>query len=229
MEAVQSLTPDLNNIIESPATDENTLSSKQTKHSLQIPLFVHGKTWRELPFLPKPEQLDLPPKYVADLLVGLYFNHLHYTFPVLYKPYFMEQCQRIYSRQGDKSADGKFLSVFFAVCACASSLLSADTSSSGFPGIDYYEKALLLHFASIGQASLEKVQCLALLAMCTAGWNTLSTSWNYTGQAARVAQDLGMHLSSLVSTQKSQKEWSMCSLFRYQKWITHYTTSRRLE
>lgn len=92
--------------------------------------------------------------------------------------------------------------VFFAVCACASGLLPS-TSERGFPGIEYYEKALLLHYASPGQASWENVQCLALLAMCAASWNTLTRSWSLAGQAVRSAMDIGLHLSNRYVSRSS--------------------------
>lgn len=166
--------------------------------SIEIPLFVHGLQWRELPHLPKPEALNLPPRYVADMLVGLYFNQFHYTFPVLYKPHFMEQYRQLYIVRKETGWDRNFLSVFFAVCACASSLVASDGNNSTFPGLEYYERALLVHYSTTGQATMERAQCLALVSMCCAGWNTLSLSWHFAGQAVKAAQDLGMHLGRLV-------------------------------
>lgn len=167
---------------------------------LEVPLFVHGQRWPELPHLPKADQLSRPPQYIADLLVNLYFDQLHYTLPVLHKPHFLARYKCLNSSKSPEHLDKRFLSVFFAVCACAASLLPSDGKSARFPGLDYYEKSLLLHYASHGEASLEGVQCLALLAMCSAGWNTLTQSWNYAGRAVRAAQDLGIHLSSLVGS-----------------------------
>lgn len=36
-------------------------------------------------FLPLPENLSRPPRYVADILIRLYFDELHCAFPVLSK------------------------------------------------------------------------------------------------------------------------------------------------
>ncbi|KAL6400864.1 hypothetical protein AUP68_16582 [Ilyonectria robusta] len=214
VEAVQSITPGQSLESESPVYGGNKkdpLAWGDANPPFEIPFFVHGQKWRELPYLPKPEQLSRPPQYVADVLVGLYFDQFHYTFPVLYKPHFMAQYKRMNSTRTEKAPDKRFLSVFFAVCACASSLIPSDGNPSRFSGLDYYEKALLLHFTMNGEASLERVQCLALLSMCCAGWNTLSTSWHFAGQAVRAAQDLGMHLSGLVSN--SDAKYLMADLF----------------
>ncbi|CVK95812.1 uncharacterized protein FMAN_13738 [Fusarium mangiferae] len=169
----------------------------------ELPFFIHGLRWRDLPYLPKAEDMNLPPKYMADMLVGLYFEHYHYTFPVLYKPHFVESYKGLYTSPRGSLQDSGFLSVFFAVCACASSLTAPDGNHSSFPGLEFYEKALVLHCATTGQATKYRAQCLALMSMCCAGWNTLSTSWNFAGQAVRASQELGMHLEITTATTES--------------------------
>jgi hypothetical protein len=202
IDAVKSLSPGQSADSESPgmlSVNRSIGDHESTSQSLEIPLFVHGQRWPDLPHLPKADQLSRPPHYIADLLVNLYFDQLHFTFPVVYKPHFIACYKQMNAVRDSEPPDRKFLSVFFAVCACASSLLPSNGKSSTFAGLDYYEKALLLHYSTTGEASLERVQCLALLAMCSAGWNTLTQSWTFAGQAIRAAQDLGMHLSSLVN------------------------------
>jgi hypothetical protein len=171
IEAVQSL---------SPGGSSKTAPSKDNEGSeISLPFFIQGQVWPELPYLPQPQDLSRPPQYVSDLLVGIYFDQLHYTFPILYKPDFMRRYQLMNAASGARreTVIGRgFLSVFFAVCACASSLLPRASGTSSLPGIEHYQKALLLHFASSGEVFLEQVQCLGLLALCSAGWNTLSQS-----------------------------------------------------
>ncbi|KAH7014084.1 Zn(II)2Cys6 transcription factor, partial [Microdochium trichocladiopsis] len=191
IEAVKSLTPG--------HSDHEQAQAPSQRQPIEIPLFTHGQVWPELSLLPGPEKLSRPPQYVGDLLVGLYFDQLHYMLPVLYKPDFMARYRQM---KASTTVDKRFLMVFFAICACASNLIPSDSGGSKtarFPGIDYYQKSLLLNFATTGEASLERVQCFALLAMCSAGWNTLSQSWTFAGQAVRAAQDLGMHLSNLAA------------------------------
>ncbi|RDW94073.1 uncharacterized protein DSM5745_01395 [Aspergillus mulundensis] len=193
IEAVQNL---------SPGGASKPIRSIDKNNEISLPFFIQGQVWPELPYLPQPQDLARPPQYVSDLLVGIYFDQLHYTFPILYKPDFMRRYHLMNagartSAKRDTAVGRGFLSVFFAVCACASSLLPRAPGSSSLPGIEYYQKALLLHFASSGEVFLEQVQCLGLLALCSAGWNTLSQSWRFAGQAVRLAQDLGLHVSSL--------------------------------
>ncbi|KAF4536887.1 uncharacterized protein LTHEOB_11755 [Lasiodiplodia theobromae] len=120
-----------------------------------LPFFSGGSsTSLRLPCAVSPEQISFPPQYISDLLVNLYFDHFHYTFPILFKPYFM---------RGER------------------------------PGQEFYEKAWLLYYGAAGQGTIEQVQCLALLSVCSAGWNTLTQAWKFAGQAVRSAQDLGLH------------------------------------
>ncbi|KAK1635549.1 fungal-specific transcription factor domain-containing protein [Colletotrichum phormii] len=193
VEAAKSLLPSL-----ITTTPSSTGVSHETPNlaDLEIPSFVRGKLWPPLPYIPRPESLPRPPQYVSDLLVSLYFDKLHYTFPILIKPHFMNRYQKLLRSGTDSSSPkrGRFLMVFFAVCACASGLLPSNLES-GLPGIEFYQKALLILTASTGESSIEKVQCLGLLSMCSAGWNTLSQSWNLAGQAVRGAIDMGLHVS----------------------------------
>ncbi|KAK7447991.1 hypothetical protein Landi51_06794 [Colletotrichum acutatum] len=209
VEAAKSLLPNL-----AITTPSSTGASHETPNlpDLEIPSFVRGNLWPPLPYIPSPESLPRPPQYVSDLLVSLYFDKLHYTFPILIKPNFMKRYQKLL-RGGPKSSSSKrerFLMVFFAVCACASGLLPYNLES-GLPGIDFYQKALLILAASTGESSIEKVQCLGLLSMCSAGWNTLSQSWNLAGQAVRAAIDMGLHVSghSTVGNRQSPPRMSL--------------------
>ena len=190
IEAVQSLSPETN-----PPTGKQPSIKKS---EVELPFFVHGQTWPEMPYLPQAKDILRPPRYISDLLVGIYFEQLHYTFPILYMPRFMKQYNEMQSMKSDSLIDKGFLSVFFAVCACASCLLPQTPGTSQLVGIEYYQKAQLLFFASSGEVFIEQVQCLGLLSLCSASWNVLAQSWRFAGQAVRIAQDLGLHLSSLV-------------------------------
>ncbi len=194
IEALKTLSPSADTII-SPEGSPATAIDKSVS-LLELPFFVRGQTFPRLPYLPRPELLNRPPRYVSDLLINIYFDQLHYTMPVIYKPHFIQRYNILVNDRTSANVDAGFLSVFFAVCACASGLLPrAPDAGSTFTGMQYYESAILLHYASTGEGTIEQVQCLALLSMCSAGWNTLAQSWKFAGQAVRAAQDLGLHVS----------------------------------
>ena len=217
IEALKALTPST-----APYSPVETNIVERSVSNLELPFFRRGVTFPRPPYLPKAEELPRPPIYVSDLLVNLYFEQLHFTMPVIYKPHFMQRYYLLLNERSGATLDSGFLSVFFAVCACASGLLPREKGgSSTFSGMQYYENALTLHYASTGEGSIEQVQCLALLSMCSAGWNTLAQSWKFAGQAVRAAQDLGLHRSPARGAGEALKEelcrrvwWSVYGLDR---------------
>lgn len=162
-----------------------------------LPFFTPGIVWPSLPYLPQPSQVPLPPRYIADVLVNIFFDQIHCTFPTLFRPQFMEQYYILMAGGPDSNTNPDFLSVFFSVCALSTSLMDHG-SGQRFSGIEFYEKAVVLHYAGTGRSSMERVQSLSLLSLCAARWNILAQSWMFAGQAVRAAQDFGLHVG-LVS------------------------------
>ncbi|EIM91702.1 uncharacterized protein STEHIDRAFT_106439 [Stereum hirsutum FP-91666 SS1] len=100
---------------------------------------------------------------------------------------------------GKPSSDHAFLSSLFAVFACAESLNSKVSAKPSTEQETGWKWTAPSEYAGLESMCPEKlfysVQGLALLAICCAGWNTLSQSWVLAGQAIRAAQDLGLHRS----------------------------------
>lgn len=196
IEALHSLSPQGEAQSSSPHISDAAESEGNT--TFELPFFNRSQIWPRLPCLPRAEQLERPPRYLADVLIKLYFDELHYTMPVLYQPHFMRRYDLLMNSSSNDGADidAGFLATLFGVCACAAGLLPRESgSSSTFAGFKYYESAIMLHYASTGEGTIEQVQTLALLSICSAGWNTLAQSWKFAGQAIRAAQDLGLHVS----------------------------------
>ncbi|KAL2799643.1 hypothetical protein BJX66DRAFT_293366 [Aspergillus keveii] len=57
------------------------------------------------------------------MLVGIYFDQFHYTFPIVYKPDFMRRCHHLNTIERGDTIDQGFLTVLSAVDACGSSLI----------------------------------------------------------------------------------------------------------
>ncbi|KAL2853791.1 Pyruvate/Phosphoenolpyruvate kinase-like domain-containing protein [Aspergillus pseudoustus] len=105
----------------------------------------------------------------------------------------------------DDTIDGAFVSVFFEVFACASSLLPRAPGSLSLPGIGYYQRGLFLNSALTGEGFIEQVQYLSFLALCSAGWKPPSQNWILSGEAARIAQDLGLHRPRNAPTNRCRR------------------------
>jgi hypothetical protein len=191
IEALKTLNPT------SPASSPiESRTSEKPDIVIELPFFKHGQLWPRLSCLPQAEALPRPPHYISNLLIDIYFEQLHFVLPIIYKPHFMQRYKLLLNNRSRGDVDAGFLAVFFAVCACASGLLPKEPGTSSlFTGLQYYESAMILHQGSIGEGTIEQVQTLALLSMCSAGWNSLAQSWKFAGQAVRAAQDLGLHVS----------------------------------
>lgn len=180
-------------------TPQTSLDYHVQEHSqLELPWFARNGNWPRLPYLPEVDTLPLPPKHISDWLLNVYFDRVNEDFPILHKPDFMRRYEAL-ATAAVSGTDSPFMSVLFAVFACATGLLPREPGTpSTFKGLKYYEYAYLLNIASTGHGFIEQVQCLALLSLCTAEWNTLAQSWKFAGSAVRSAQDLGLHVSGKV-------------------------------
>ncbi|KAJ3734458.1 fungal-specific transcription factor domain-containing protein [Lentinula guzmanii] len=182
------------------ASPESVLTAKT---EIQLPFFAPNKTFRKQAALPLPEDIRYPSSELADELVATYFAKIHHTFPILHQQTFADQYMKVMEQKakGNPSKDHGFLSSLFAVFACGACLIekgrpkSAQGGGSEFKGFDFYEKAQLLFWMGTGSSQIEHVQCLSIMAICNATWNTLAQSWINVGGAVRRAQDLGLHLS----------------------------------
>ncbi|KAE9404478.1 hypothetical protein BT96DRAFT_813532, partial [Gymnopus androsaceus JB14] len=184
------------------ASPESILS---TKSDVQLPFFAPDRTFRRQAALPLPEDITYPPSELADELVATYFSRIHYTFPILHQQGFVERYIQVMEQKAkgkQPSKDHGFLSALFAVFACGACLIEKGRPKSGgqgeandFRGFEFYEKAQLFFWMGIGTSQIEHVQCLSIMAICNATWNTLAQSWINVGAAVRRGQDLGLHLS----------------------------------
>ncbi|KAJ3867693.1 fungal-specific transcription factor domain-containing protein [Lentinula novae-zelandiae] len=172
------------------AIDASSNSTLSAKTDIQLPFFAPDKTFRKQPALPRPDDIGYPSHELADELVATYFASIHHTFPILHQQTFVDQYMKAMEQKakGKPSREHGFLSSLFAVFACGACLIE-----KGRP--NFYEKAQLLFWMGTGSSQIEHVQCLSIMAICNATWNTLAQSWINVGGAVRRAQDLGLHLS----------------------------------
>lgn len=57
-------------------------------------------------------------------------------------------------------------------------------------------RALILHYMCHSNMKVEHVQCFLLMASFLCSVNCLPQAWILVGQAVRIAQDIGLHVSS---------------------------------
>ena len=119
----------------------------------------------------------------------------------------------------NERADAGFASILFGVFACAARIvddarLVLEGGDGGMSTV-YYERcvdrtpltihgfhiltssrALILYYMGHSNTQLGQVQCFVILASFLCSVNCLPQAWLLAGQAVRIAQDLGLHVSS---------------------------------
>ncbi|CAK5275757.1 unnamed protein product [Mycena citricolor] len=182
--------------------EEDPMAPGPSVNKLYFPAAVFfGKTKSALPGA---EQVEYPPRDLADKLVGAYFSRLHFLNPVIDKPSFLRKYNFLIENTHDHSfarAETPFLALVFAVFACAARLVeddrltTGDSQDDGGMGMVYYERALILQYISHADIQVDHVQCFLLLSTFLCAVNCLPQAWILVGQAVRTGQDLGLHRS----------------------------------
>ncbi|KAF9057367.1 fungal-specific transcription factor domain-containing protein [Panaeolus papilionaceus] len=154
--------------------------------------------------LPGPEEVEFPAPDLAQKLVDAYFQRFHFLLPVIDKPSFIKKYNEVMEKSHDLEvirSETAFLSLLFALFACAASLVQdprlnpSGRQDDGGMGMVYYERALILQYISHPNTQLAHVQCFILMSSFLCSVNCLPQAWILIGQAVRTGQDLGLHRS----------------------------------
>ncbi|KAF7355118.1 hypothetical protein MSAN_01427400 [Mycena sanguinolenta] len=181
--------------------EEDPLAPGPSVNKLYFPASVFfGKVHA----LPGPEEVEYPPRDLADKLVNAYFSRFHFLNPVIDKPLFLRKYAQLMDNLPDPQfarSEAAFSSLVFAVFACSASLIEdprmsiSDAMDDGGMGMVYYERALILQYISHANTQIAHVQCFILLSSFLCSVNCLPQAWILVGQAVRIGQDLGLHRS----------------------------------
>ncbi|KAF8164985.1 fungal-specific transcription factor domain-containing protein [Crassisporium funariophilum] len=154
--------------------------------------------------LPGPEEVEFPERDLANKLVEAYFARFHFLMPVVDKPFFLRKFGNIMDNTHNLDvvrSETAFLSLMFAVFACAANLVedprlaTSERHDDGGMGMVYYERALILQYISHPNTQIAHVQCFILMSSFLCSVNCLPQAWILIGQAVRTGQDLGLHRS----------------------------------
>lgn len=202
--------------------EEDPLAPGPSVNKLYFPASVF---FGKVRVLPGPEEVEWPPRDLADKLVDAYFSRFHFLMPIIDKTSFLRRYVFLMENLGDKSIAREqtpFLSLVNGVFACAAKLVD-DPRLSNSEGLDesgmgmvYYERALILHYICHSTMLVEHVQCFLLMASFLCSVNCLPQAWILVGQAVRIAQDIGLHRSprrlviDSIEKETRRKVWWGC-------------------
>ncbi|THG97650.1 hypothetical protein EW026_g4384 [Hermanssonia centrifuga] len=160
--------------------EEDPLAPGPSVNKLYFPASVF---FGKIRVLPGPEEVEYPPRDLADKLVEAYFARFHYLMPILDKPSFLRRYDHLMNHTTDANlarAQTAFLALVHSVFACGAKMVDDPRLSAG-EGLDdagmgmvYYERALILQYISHTSMQVEH-------------------AWILVGQAVRIAQDIGLH------------------------------------
>lgn len=166
---------------------------------------------------------ELPPRPCADMLISIYWQHIHSGEPILDQERFFHDFEVVYSAPGavlhaDRDIWLSSLNVVFALAVQIQE--STPLQKRNEEGNRYFQRAwsLLRPEAILWKpGSIEMVQCLMLMNRYLHCTNNQHKTWMTAGLAMRIAQSLSCHLSEAPSANKTscdrhlkQRVWASC-------------------
>jgi hypothetical protein len=155
--------------------------------------------------LKRPELTELPSQEISDHLLELFFTHVHPILPFIYKPTFFDQLK-------DKDhLPHLLLNAIYSFAALFSDRLDIRTNPEDYTtaGEIYFDRAKALLDNDYDKARVSTIQALVVLSLREYGVGKVTRAWLWSGMAARMAQDLGMH--------RNNEKWHPIKLTREQR------------
>ncbi|EGP90579.1 uncharacterized protein MYCGRDRAFT_36968 [Zymoseptoria tritici IPO323] len=141
--------------------------------------------------------LPLPPKHVADRLLGHYHSWMHASAPLLHFPTFMQDYEDVYHAGTFAQCPGIWVALFHAVLACGTLMEpQPDKTVAETDGARYIETCLMSINTWSDDLTLDRVRVALLLSVFFIEVNMQSPAWIWLGAAARISQDIGLHTDS---------------------------------
>ncbi|UZO29776.1 uncharacterized protein OCT59_023235 [Rhizophagus irregularis] len=155
--------------------------------------------------LKRSELTELPSQEISDHLLELFFTHVHPILPFIYKPRFFDQLK-------DKNhLPHLLLNAIYSFAALFSDRIDIrripeDRTTAGDI---YFDRAKALLDNDYDKARVSTIQALLALSLREYGVGRVTRAWLWSGMAARMAQDLGMH--------RNNEKWHPINLTREER------------
>ena len=155
----------------------------------------------------------LPPRHIADQILGHYLLSFHKPLPILHWPSFINQYEAAYQADSLLSVPRIWVALFFAVLGCGS------LQRVRQDGQYYLDISRSLIESLDEDLSLDHARCALLRSILLVENNHKSAGWVCLGTAVHMAQDIGLHCE--VSTWPSVEDET-----RRRVWWSIYTCDR---
>lgn len=158
---------------------------------LQIPSLYRGASRPRQQTLEIP---DLPARPLTERLLVAYHDHLHAQFPILHWPTFQEQCDQVYQTGSVAAVGASWVAVFLCVLACAT--LHDPHVDANQEGKTFLAMAMSTTDVWKNEFSIQEAQMSFLTTVFLIELNLKAAGWIWLGSAARIAQEIGLHIES---------------------------------
>ncbi|KAJ5682877.1 hypothetical protein N7462_006042 [Penicillium macrosclerotiorum] len=137
---------------------------------------------------------QLPPKDLADHLLGQYFSCIHTVLPVLHWPTFTAKYEKAYQSGSLLGFSSEWAAVLFGVFACGA--LHTTESNREEEGKKFVRISCGIIDVWQDNFNLDRARAALLASIFLYEVNSKSASWVWIGSAVRVAQEIGLHMES---------------------------------
>ena len=175
------------------------------------------------------DQPVLPDRRTADDLLRCYWEFVHPVFPLLHKPTFVAQYERLCT-SSDSSAnveDGREPRVDDSIFLCTLKLVFAlgsklspliPSRQKPYTADEFYNQSRpILTYLILDSSSISTVQMLALTGVYLQSTQYAGRCWNAVGLAIRMAQSLGLHVETAgrngvpqLEREMRRRTWHTC-------------------
>lgn len=136
---------------------------------------------------------SLPPKEVADALLGQYFGCVHSVLPALDWPSFTAEYENVYRAGSLVGVSSEWAAVLFGVFACGA-IHTLDPKREE-QGKEFVRVSCGIIDVWQDNFDLDRARAALLASVFLYNVNSKSASWVWIGSAVRVAQEIGLHIA----------------------------------
>ncbi|CAK96210.1 uncharacterized protein An01g13410 [Aspergillus niger] len=136
----------------------------------------------------------LPPKELANRLLGQYYACIHSVLPVIHWPTFVAQFEEVYQAGTLLGVPREWAAVLFGVFACGR--LHTLEANREEEGKEFVTVSCGVIDVWQDNFTLDQARAALLVSIFLYEVNSQSASWVWIGSAIRVAQEIGLHLES---------------------------------
>ncbi|MCJ1476183.1 hypothetical protein MMC13_004848 [Lambiella insularis] len=160
---------------------------------------------------------ELPLRHSSDSMLEWYLSMFQCKMPVLDWPTFVQQYEDVYRHGTLRNSSRTWIALLFTVLACGS-LKENIAEGQRLLGI---AKDMVGYLEN--DVTMDHVRCATLMSTFFMEVNARSAAWTSLGCAVRIAQDIGLHRSSISTPASTPEEIARQSL-----WWSIYVSDRLL-